>query len=305
MPRDAAELRALFHQVRDQGKLLSGQHHYHQHDEMSHVQTLTGKRPAVLGFDFLSFHVQPTWWPMYRELALEHHRAGGVVQISWHETSPSLSVLDEGGYPNGTLFDMDQATFDQVLEPGTALHDSWRTHVAICAGWLRELQDFGVPVMWRPYHEMTGKWFWWGAKEPAGFRRLWRNLHHELTHVHGLQNLVWCWSGAHVDPGYGPYIDPETTDLVGVDLYEQTRDSSVYAERAKHIAEATNLPFGYAELGLLPELDTLFAVQATWVLVWGSTFLDKERWPSDHPGNTPGAIRELYGDPRVLSLGDF
>ena len=56
---------------------------------------------------------------------------------------------------------------------------------------LQKFSDAGVPVLWRPLHEAEGGWFWWGAKGPEPFKKLWRLMYDRFTNVHHLHNLIW------------------------------------------------------------------------------------------------------------------
>ena len=93
------------------------------------------------------------------------------------------------------------------------------------AGLLRELQDEGVVVLWRPYHEMNGGWFWWGGKTRDSFTKLWTNLYERLTHHHSLSNLLWVYSAnAEFDAATGDgvlaeYPGSAYVDVVGMDVY--------------------------------------------------------------------------------------
>lgn len=69
-----------------------------------------------------------------------------------------------------------------------------------------EAEEAGVPVLWRPLHESSGGWFWWGAKGAEPFRQLWIYLYNELTCTYGCNNLIWnarwlwfnTWGGDYV-----------------------------------------------------------------------------------------------------------
>lgn len=56
---------------------------------------------------------------------------------------------------------------------------------------LQELQNQGVTVLWRPFHEFDGKWFWWCKGGPEYFVRLWQLMYRHFTQDLGLNNLIW------------------------------------------------------------------------------------------------------------------
>ena len=81
---------------------------------------------------------------------------------------------------------------------------------------LQKFQAAHVPVLWRPLHEAQGGWFWWGAKGPEPFKKLWRLIHDRLVNVHGLHNLIWVDCSG-LDPKWYPGDD--VVDVIGIDAY--------------------------------------------------------------------------------------
>jgi mannan endo-1,4-beta-mannosidase len=116
----------------------------------------------------------------------------------------------------------------------------------IAAG-LQELRDAGVVVLWRPFHEMNGGWFWWGAQKPGVFIRLWREMFDYFTHEKKLNNLLWVYGPNHGGKTVDYYPGDSYVDLVGVDAYGDTVDP----EHFKGTAELRRLPkpFGFSEFG--------------------------------------------------------
>ncbi len=89
--------------------------------------------------------------------------------------------------------------------------------IDIIAGLLKELQTAGVPVLWRPLHEASGAWFWWGAKGAIPCKTLWKTMYDRLVNYHGLNNLIWIWTTEGDDMSW--YPGDEYVDIVGRDLY--------------------------------------------------------------------------------------
>ena len=95
--------------------------------------------------------------------------------------------------------------WNEVLTPGTGLYNRWVEQVDVIAGYLRQLQGAGVPVLFRPYHEMNGNWFWWGGRRGEhGSLALYRQLFDRFVHVHHLNNLVWVWNVNSPSENAGP-----------------------------------------------------------------------------------------------------
>jgi len=75
-----------------------------------------------------------------------------------------------------------------LLAAGTETHTRWMGELDQIARGLQELEDAGVVVLWRPFHEMNGGWFWWGAHDPETFIQVWRQMFDYLAKTKGLDN---------------------------------------------------------------------------------------------------------------------
>lgn len=62
-------------------------------------------------------------------------------------------------------------------------------------GILKKFRDAGIPVLWRPYHEMNGMWFWYGNRPgEKGIQKLWKMMYDRYVNYHHLNNLIWVWN---------------------------------------------------------------------------------------------------------------
>jgi mannan endo-1,4-beta-mannosidase len=204
------------------------------------------------------------------------HQAGTLITLMWHGPTPAcghragdLDLWHQGSFS--------EASWQELLTPGTPLHQHWQTQVDALVPCLRPLADARVPVLWRPYHEMNGGWFWWGRRTTPGygFARLWRHLYERLTHVHGLHNLLWVWNAnaPRDTPGdeAGPYADyypgGDVVDILATDIYHADyRDS--HADDLRTLADGR--PIALGEVGHLPPLDYLERhPDWSWIMPWG------------------------------------
>ena len=80
---------------------------------------------------------------------------------------------------------------------------------------LLKMQEAGVPVLWRPLHEASGGWFWWGAEGADTYKKLYILLYDTLTNEYGLNNLIWLWNGQDAEW----YPGDDYVDIVGIDIY--------------------------------------------------------------------------------------
>lgn len=133
---------------------------------------------------------------------------------------------------------------------------------------LKRLQAAGVPVLWRPLHEASGGWFWWGARGADPYIRLWKLMYDRMTNLHKLNNLIWVWNGQHGDW----YPGDEYVDIIGEDLYPSARD---YSSQKGHFQRARsytgqNKIIALSENGVLPDPDSMLKDQALWA--WNCTW---------------------------------
>ena len=191
---------------------------------------------------------------------------------------------------------MDQQ-FKDVLTPGTKLYNSWAAQVDTIAVYLKKLQDAHVPVLWRPYHEMNGDWFWWGGRIGAqGTAALYRQLYDRMVNYHKLNNLVWVWNvdrpGTPVRkfsnfyPG-NKYLDILSLDVYGSDFNQAYYDSLISLSQGK--------PLLFGEVGNPPVIE-VFEHQPKWAswVIWAGMVRNL----------TKKQYLEIYNDPRMLSRED-
>ncbi len=199
----------------------------------------TGKWPALLGVDYMSFKAKEIETVTPNKILIDHWRAGGLCSVSVHLNNPARA---EGGGLN----DKGVAIAD-LLAPNTAIHEHWMRQLDNIAAGLQELQAAGVVVLWRPFHEMNGNWFWWGAQKPAAFVKVWQHMFNYFTQTKGLHNLIWVYSPNHGKQVADFFPGQNYADLVGLDAYTDNIDP----EHIKGYAEllALKKPFGFTEYG--------------------------------------------------------
>jgi mannan endo-1,4-beta-mannosidase len=126
------------------------------------IHQKTGHWPGLVGVDYADFARGGLDYKAANRVAIEYARRGGLVTVSAHLYNPAN--------PKGGGLRDKGVDLDKLLTPGNEIHDRWMKELDTLAAGLKELQDADVVVLWRPFHEMNGGWFWWGAKEPEAFR---------------------------------------------------------------------------------------------------------------------------------------
>lgn len=114
--------------------------------------------------------------------------------------------------------DNDGTTFDaaKALTEGTWENEVWKDDMKTLIEYLTLLKEANIPVLWRPFHEASGKWFWWG-KDADSFKKLWIEMYNELKTA-GIDNLIWVWTSCGKDNDWYPgdaYVDIVARDLYG------------------------------------------------------------------------------------------
>jgi mannan endo-1,4-beta-mannosidase len=199
----------------------------------------TGHWPAMIGLDYVEFRTGGLECAKVNRLAIEYARAGGLVTISTHLYNPAN--------PRGGGLRDQGVDLETLLTPGHETHKRWMQELDTIAAGLKELQDAGVVVLWRPFHEMNGGWFWWGAKKPETFVRVWRHMFDYFTKTKRLNNLLWVYGPNHGKRAGDYYAGDAYVDIVGLDAYTDFVDPGHilgYPEVAR-----LPKPFGFTEFG--------------------------------------------------------
>lgn len=206
---------------------------------MEDIKTKTGHSPGILGADYADFGKGGLTFDKPNAAALAWWRQGGLVTLSAHLYNPANpkggGLRDKG---------VDLAT---LLEPGTETHERWMGELDQLAAGLQELKGAGVVVLWRPFHEMNGDWFWWGAQDPASFIKVWRHMFDYFSNTKKLDNLLWVYGPNHGEKTAAYYAGDAYVDLTGIDAYTDFIDP----QHIKGYAEVAALgkPFGFTEYG--------------------------------------------------------
>ncbi len=249
-------------------------------NEMRYLKAVTGKLPAIRGLDYIDNDFEGVtrrakdWWKM-----------GGIVSICWHWGTPPDGV----GYPSS----QGQIDLEEALTEGTALHEGMLRQMDEAARALQKLCRAGVPVLWRPFHEFDGAWFWWGKGGPEAFIRLWRLMYDRFTHRFVLNNLIWVL-GYCGDVHDGWYPGDDYVDILGADTYSEEQQTSIYY-KAKAVA-AGKFPLCFHENGPLPDPQVLQEQGMDWIwfLTWHNYHIRQQ--------NTRQRVREVYNHPYVITL---
>jgi mannan endo-1,4-beta-mannosidase len=235
--------------------------------------------------------------------AKKQYAAGHIITLMWHGCFPT-----EGDCCNGSsIWAMGNrpsaSQWDSLVTEGTPLNDAWKAGADKIAGYLKELQKDHIPILWRPYHEMNGVWFWWcNQKGDQGFKRLWIMMYNYFTNHHHLNNLIWVWNtNAPRDiPGDEAwnyelfYPGDQYVDILAADVYRNDYKQSHHDDL---LALAKGKPIALGEVGDIPT-PSLFEKQPqwTWYMPWGWILFAL---------NDPDTIKAITNSERILTLDEI
>ncbi|MEO5910775.1 MAG: glycosyl hydrolase [Pelobium sp.] len=261
------QAKALYNYLMDMSgkKILSGQMSSSWGiNEINYIEETTGKQPAINGFDFINNNDNALevkgakdWW-----------RSGGIPTIMWHMGAPGL----------GQGYQSSQKTIDidSCFKKGTKEYDVFWTELKEKADLLQELKSARVPVLWRPFHELDGHWFWWSKQGPEKFKKLWITMYDYFTKTRKLNNLIWvlCYtekSDASWYPGAN-YVD-----IAGADVYNVGDSTKVEMYQKVKKVVGPVMPIAYHECGTPPDPDACVREGAmwSWWMQWHTNHLTK------------------------------
>ncbi len=270
----------------------------HNSIELDFIQSHTGREPAFVEGDLLNYspsRVQYGSMPSnFTESCIALANSGYVLGLCWHWNAPTnlLNTDKEpwyyGFYTAATTFNIAAALADtNSVEYSLILRD-----IDTIAVQLKKVSSNNIPVLWRPLHEASGRWFWWGAKGPGPFKALWRLMYDRLTVHHNLHNLVWVLTNE--DPKWYPGDD--VVDIVGVDAYpSDTGDTLLKNWRALQWSFAGKKLLALTEFGGVPDVERMHSQGVWWSYFscWNGTFIESV---------PPVLLKDTYLFPGVITL---
>lgn len=281
-------------------------------NEFKAIKNLTGDYPALLGLDMMDYTPSRTALGASSsavDKAIEFHKKGGIVTFCWHWNAPTEYLNSTanssdgwwgGFYTQNSKFDIAKVMNGQDAK-GKKLLDR---DIKEIAKQLKRLEKAGVPVIWRPLHEASGGWFWWGAQGPDAYKKLWKYLYKELTNTYGCNNLIWVYNGQSADW----YPGDEYVDIVGEDIYP---GNHVYDPQVSRFKQAINYGSktkitALTENGCIFDIDSAVSINALWCwfMTWGNEFtVNGSNYSEKYTEKS--VIKKMYASKYSLTLGSL
>lgn len=270
-------------------KIISGQQESTWVDgdqyEFEYIKEHTGKLPAIRGLDYMNDDFEGV-----NQRAIDWYNKGGIVSICWHCGSDFSGSWSES-------METDIANWEKALTEGTKEYETLIAGMDKAGKALKELQEENIPVLWRPFHEFDGQWFWWGKGGANNFVKLWQIMYDRFTNHWGLNNLIWVLGYSHNGEDYKDwYPGDEYVDIVGADCYEAGANGELY----KLVCKVTKKkPVCYHECGKIPTVTEIHEANAGWVwfLAWHTEYLVDN--------NDTNTLKEIYNSDYVITLDEL
>lgn len=201
------------------------------------IKAKVGDQVAIVGGDYADYgSSHRIAYEKTNTALIAAWKTGALVALQIHMTDPA-----------GVGLRSPTTNLEQLLTPGNPVYDKWMAQMDLIAAGLKQLQDNGVVVLFRPFHEMNGAWFWWGGKDPALFARLWKRMFEHFTVTKGLDNILWVYGPNHGTRPDRWYPGSAYVDITGLDAYT----SNIGPAGIQGYPDMIKLgkPFGFTEFG--------------------------------------------------------
>jgi len=289
--------------------------------ETSEAIEISGKRPAIVNYDLCGWN-SPTWGESYTKVMnnkIEPIKArakqGAIITLTFHWKNPMKK--DGTAWvkpPRGTgLFDMKAGT-----TPGTpeykAIMEDLRRH----GDYLQIWEDAGIPILFRPLHEIDGGWFWWTDGEtPENTAELYRMIYKYCVKERKLDNLIWVYNAGVKCAGADPddpveaiehrkrfYPGDEYVDISGIDIYPSDyygwampQDTS-YPKAFQIMSKVTpGKMLAFSEGGGIPNPDMMADEGPKWLYCLP--------WWADHKQNPKEWVHKTFNHPLMITLDEL
>lgn len=270
-------------------KIVLGQHtQTMEQKELAYIRRVTGELPALCGFELLGYSPNIRYQDSDEvclkevreaqgtlERAWEWARKGGLLTFTWHWFSP-LGGRDKSFYTKNTDFDVSRA-----VVPGTQEYYALLSDMDYMAGLIRPFCDRHIPILWRPFHENEGDWFWWGNCDGHVVQELYRLMYDRYTNHFGLNNLIWVFNSTRKDR----YPGDDFADVITRDMYPPAHSHTAHADE---LEELRRIPgngklYAIAETGTIPDVRAVCEnhIPWSWYMTWSNEFGSTDHFTSE------------------------
>jgi mannan endo-1,4-beta-mannosidase len=296
-------------------------------DGMSDVKGSCGHYPAVFGWEVSKlgqrpYNIDSVNFERMKVWIRQGFNMGSMITISWHMDNP---------VSGGSAWDKTRAVYSII--PGGPKHAEYKKKLDLFADFIKEINSGNngkeIPILFRPFHEHTGNWFWWGDGNctTGEYIALWQFTVKYLRDVKNLHNLIYVYSTdifRDKDQFLKFYPGDDYVDVLAFDDYhgiESQENLPSFTSRLHvvcELAKARDKVAALSETGLnqvrIPDWYTDYLLKGikadpegmriSYVLTWRNA--DQKQFFTTYPGHASQAdFRKFYDDPYTWFQGDF
>jgi mannan endo-1,4-beta-mannosidase len=302
-------------------------------ENRSDIKSVTGSHPAVIGVDFGGLTGRPDssiekYKNSLQKTIAETYNRGGVTTVSWHFNNP---VSCCGFYWNDTV----SKPAVKFIIPGGEYHEPYKKILQSIASFVKSVKgrdDKIVPMIFRPYHEFDGDWFWWGRSHCTAdeFKTLWRFTVSYLRDSLQVHNIIYAFSPDNKFETEEKFLERypgnEWVDMVGMDNYGDFGRDGKYDLEAGYnklkivsdFAMKSGKLAAFTETGLESVPDTTWwtgkllttlkrsNLRLSYVLVWRNDSRSSTHYYAPFPGQvSQNDFLKFFNDPYTLFENDL
>ena len=298
---------------------------WYDEEGRSDVKDVCGDYPAVYGWELghlelgSTYNLDSVYFDKIRECIKTVYKRGGINTVSWHLNNPLTG---------GTAWDVSSKEVVASILPGGEKHELFVRYLDRLSDFFLSLKTSDgtyIPIIFRPFHENTGSWFWWGRDlcSVDEYKTLWRFTVTYLRDTKHINNLLYTYSTDRFktkDEYLERYPGDDLIDVLGFDLYDRGPD---YPDILRNCASIVSSLAGVKnKIGTVSEaggpiskntgwwtdilLKTLRPFDLSYVLVWRNPWNKPEEAFAPYKGH-PGSADfiKFYNDPKTLFQKDI
>lgn len=235
----------------------------------SDIKDVTGDYPAVMGFEMggieldHAVNLDSVPFDKMRSFIRDAYQHGCVITISWHLNNPLTGKSAWDPSPKETI--------ESILPGGekNELYNSWLDKVATFFQSLKGSNGEFIPVIFRPFHELNGSWFWWGGKNctPAEIIQLYQYTEKYLKEVKNVHHLLYAFN---TDKFYSAteflerYPGDDYADIIGFDIYQRGSNETFMQNAGEMLGHLDSIATAHNKIPALTEFGYVGLPDSSW-----------------------------------------
>jgi mannan endo-1,4-beta-mannosidase len=312
-----------------QDDLMYGYTWWYQKDR-SDTRDFTGDYPAVAGFELGHLELgnerslDSVSFVQIAEQIKVHYKRGGIITISWHLNNPlTMQIPDAARQHKGSAWDVSSKEVVASILPYGANHaifDSWLEHLATFFISLKDEKGTPIPFIFRPFHEHSGNFFWWGAGlcTDEQYAALWRYTVEFLRDKKGIHNILYAYNTDRVtslEQYMKGYPGDDLIDILSIDMYDRGPQfnneldaalkfvtETAMAKKKLNALSETGERKGMADWWSNVLLPIIGKYHVAYVLTWRNTYHQKLQGIQNPAKAFPDDFLNFYNSPKTLFL---